>query len=174
MLLWYKKDKTLLAKKVSPPQAKMHVLRCQDHTQFNSYCGIDLPKCLWPVPAIPITAKLGFTLLNSLLPTFICTCQWAKQWQTEGNCVIYIRVELKLVCIPLGTKWALELEVSWFSQWVLWWYPRFNSLCSFVSLWMNLQQHQNVNCWSHAKPGKVFHFYHWTQQQIQININQDF
>lgn len=53
---------------------------------------------------------------------------------------------------------------------VLWWSPQFNSLCSFVSLWMNLQQHQNVNCWSHAIRGKVFYFCHWTQQQIHINI----
>lgn len=112
--------------------------------------------------------------IHSFPPLFALVSERNSGRQKEIVCVIYIRVELKLVCIPLGTKWALELEVSWFSQWVLWWYPRFNSLCSFVSLWMNLQQHQNVNCWSHAIPGKVFHFYHWTQQQIQININQDF
>lgn len=66
------------------------------------------------------TANLGFTLLNLLSPTFICTCQWGKQQQTEGKCLrclhqSWAQAYLYSQLDTLTCTWIWE--VPWYTQW---------------------------------------------------------
>lgn len=136
--MWAKEDKNTFGKKYHLPKQKCICWDVKTTHKLDYCCGIDLSKDLWLLPAIPFTAKLAKpSRIHSVPPLFAFVSEGNSSRQTANVCVIYTRVELRLICI---LTWVLNVHLNLRGATVdsvralMWescgWYPRSNSHCS--------------------------------------------
>lgn len=123
-----------------------HLRMSRPHTSLTTAVVLIFPKVCGFCQLFPSLINLTLpSWIHSVPPLFALVSEGNSSRQNGNVCVIYTRVQLRLIFIlilVLNVRWNLR-SATVHSVRVPWWYSQSNSHCSSVSLWVDLKQHQN-------------------------------